>query len=107
NLVVGVWVGFDDIRTLGDTESGAHAALPIWIDFMREVLPALPVESFEIPDDIVFVKVDSETGLLAPSQSSQGTVEIFAKGTEPTEPAPVHSDPVDFYKFDQAAEGQS
>ncbi len=107
NLVVGVWVGFDDIRTLGETESGAHAALPIWIDFMREALSALPVESFEIPDDIVFVKVDPETGLLAPSQSGQGTVEIFARGTEPTEPAPVHSDPADFYKFDQAPDSPS
>ncbi|MDE3019264.1 MAG: PBP1A family penicillin-binding protein [Nitrospirota bacterium] len=107
NLVVGVWVGFDDTRTLGDTESGAHAALPIWIDFMREALPALPVESFEIPDDIVFVKVDPETGLLTPSQSSQGTVEIFAKGTEPTELAPIHSDPADFYRLDQLPEGAS
>lgn len=107
NLVVGVWVGFDDIRTLGDTESGAHAALPIWIEFMQEALSALPVEPFEIPDDIVFVKVDPETGLLAPHQNGQGTVEIFAKGTEPTETAPVHSDPADFYKFDQAPDSQT
>jgi len=107
NLVVGVWVGFDDIRTLGDTESGAHAALPIWIDFMRDTLQNLPAEPFEIPDDIVFVRVDPETGLLAAGQGSQGTVEIFAKGTEPTEAAPVHLEPADFYKLDQPHEGPS
>lgn len=107
NLVVGVWVGFDDIRSLGETESGAHAALPIWIDFMRAVLPALPVEPFEIPDDIVFVKVDPQTGLLPAAQHAQGTVEIFARGTEPTEASPVRTDPADFYRFDQGLEGPS
>ncbi len=80
NLVAGVWVGFDDLRSLGETESGAHAALPIWLEFMREALTQLPVVPFEIPENIVFVKVDSETGLLAPEQSDQGTVEIFLKG---------------------------
>jgi penicillin-binding protein 1A len=102
-----VWVGFDDIRTLGETESGAHAALPIWIDFMREVLPSLPVEPFEIPDEIVFVKVDPETGLLAPNQGGAGTVEIFARGTEPTESAPTRTDSADFYRLDQGPDGPS
>ncbi|TAJ22536.1 MAG: penicillin-binding protein [Nitrospirae bacterium] len=106
NLVVGVWVGFDDIRTLGETESGAHAALPIWVDFMQEVLPSLPVLPFEIPDDILFVKVDPSTGLLA-EQGGQGTVEIFAKGTEPTDTAPPRTDPAEFYKLDQVLEPAS
>lgn len=107
NLVVGVWVGFDDIRSLGETESGAHAALPIWMDFMKAVLPMVPVEPFEIPDDIVFVKVDPETGLLPANQTAQGTVEIFARGTEPTDAAPVRTDPADFYRFDQGLENPS
>ncbi|MBI3604246.1 MAG: PBP1A family penicillin-binding protein [Nitrospirae bacterium] len=106
NLVVGVWVGFDDIRTLGETESGAHAALPIWVDFMQGVLPALPVMPFEIPDDILFVKVDPSTGLLA-EQGGQGTVEIFAKGNEPTDTAPSRTDPAEFYKLDQVPEPAS
>jgi penicillin-binding protein 1A len=104
NLVVGVWVGFDDVRTLGETESGAHAALPIWIEFMQAVLPSLPVMPFEIPDDIQFVKVDPATGLLA-DEGQPGTVEIFAKGTEPTESATQSIDPTDFYKLDQLADG--
>ncbi len=107
NLAVGVWVGFDDLRPLGETESGAHAALPIWIDFMREALPKLPLVPFEIPDDILFVRVDPSTGLLAPDQGDQGTVEIFAKGTEPTQPAPQRTIPTDFYRVDQIQEPMS
>jgi penicillin-binding protein 1A len=37
-LTVGVWMGFDEKKTLGSKETGAHAALPIWIDFMRAAL---------------------------------------------------------------------
>src|SRR5437773_10667426 len=58
NLAVGVWIGFDDLRSLGEAESGARAALPIWIEFMNAALPNIPVIPFEIPDDIVFVQVD-------------------------------------------------
>ncbi len=105
NLAVGVWVGFDDLRTLGETESGAHAALPVWIDFMRQAFKTLPVLPFEIPDDILFVRVDPETGLLAGDHGAQGLVEIFAKGTEPTQEAPERLDPVDFYRMDQFSEG--
>jgi len=105
NLVVGVWVGFDDVRTLGEKESGAHAALPIWTEFMHRALEQLPVMPFEIPDEIQFVRVDPATGLLLPDQGGQGTVEIFAKGTEPTQAAPPRVDPADFYLFDQAPDG--
>ena len=107
NLAVGVWVGFDDVRTLGETESGAHAALPIWMDFMREALEQLPMMSFEIPDDIVFVRIDPSTGLLASDQAEQDTVEIFMKGTEPTQSAPQRIVPTDFYRLDQVLDGQA
>ena len=106
NLAVGVWVGFDDIRTLGETESGAHAALPIWIEFMTEALKKVQVMPFEIPDDIQFVRVDPSTGLLASDQGDRAVVELFSKGTEPTQSAPVRIDPTDFYKLDQVQDGQ-
>jgi penicillin-binding protein 1A len=102
NLVTGVYVGFDDRRSLGETESGAHAALPIWIDFMRQALKPLPVVPFTIPEGITFVKVDPSTGLLNSEQEDQpGNVEIFAKGSEPTQAAQRRLDPIDFYKIDQ------
>jgi penicillin-binding protein 1A len=102
NLVTGVYVGFDDRRSLGETESGAHAALPIWINFMREALKRLPVVPFTIPEGITFVKVDPSTGLLNSEQEDQpGNVEIFARGSEPTQAAQRRLDPIDFYKIDQ------
>ncbi|MDK2741600.1 MAG: PBP1A family penicillin-binding protein [Nitrospira sp.] len=109
NLVTGVYVGFDDRRSLGESETGARSALPIWIAFMKEALKQLPVVPFEIPDGVTFVKVDSSTGLLESEQEGEGqkgTVELFAKGSEPTQAAPRRLDPTDFYKLDQIPEGQ-
>ena len=87
NLATGAWVGFDDRRPLGETESGAHAALPIWISFMKDALKQLPVVPFEIPDGVMFVKVDPSTALLTDQDEQHGTVELFTKGTEPTKSA--------------------
>lgn len=109
NLVTGVYVGFDDRRSLGESETGARSALPIWIAFMKEALNQLPVVPFEIPDGVTFVKVDSSTGLLESEQEGEGqkgTVELFAKGSEPTQAAHRRLDPTDFYKLDQIPEGQ-
>ncbi len=106
NLVTGIYVGFDDRRSLGETESGAHAALPIWIDFMKEALKPLPVVAFTIPEGVTFVKVDPTTGLLEDEQEGQGsTVELFTKGSEPTQATQRRLDPIDFYKLDQIPEG--
>ena len=109
NLVTGVYVGFDDRRSLGESETGARSALPIWTSFMREALKQLPIVPFEIPDGVTFVKVDSSTGLLEADQDGEGqpgTVELFAKGSEPTQAVQRRLDPTDFYKLDQIPEGQ-
>lgn len=105
NLIAGVYVGFDDRRSLGEAESGAHAALPIWIDFMREALKPLPVVAFTIPEGVTFVKVDPETGLLDGEEGRAGTVELFTKGREPTQATQRRLDPIDFYRLDQIPEG--
>jgi penicillin-binding protein 1A len=108
NLVTGVYVGFDDRRSLGESETGARSALPIWVGFMKEALKQLPVVPFEIPDGVTFVKVDSSTGLLESEQDGdgrKGTVELFTKGSEPTQAVQRRQDPMDFYKLDQIPEG--
>ncbi|MEK7304921.1 MAG: PBP1A family penicillin-binding protein, partial [Nitrospirota bacterium] len=90
NLVTGVYVGFDDRRPLGESETGARSALPIWIQFMKDALLQLPVVPFEIPEGITYVKVDPTTGLLESEQEGdgeKGSVELFAKGSEPTQSA--------------------
>ncbi len=101
NLVTGVWVGFDSVGTLGKVESGAHAALPIWADFMRKSLNLLPVQTFTVPDGIQFVEVDQATGALAAEPSQETTTEVFADGTVPHPPVRQPADPLDFYEFDQ------
>lgn len=83
NLAAGVWVGFDDRRSLGDREAGASVALPIWIAYMRTALAQLPVQAFSIPENIVFAKINPKTGLLA-GPDDPAHIEIFAKHTEPT-----------------------
>jgi len=105
NLVAGIYVGFDDRRSLGETESGAHAALPIWINFMQEALKPLPVMAFTIPEGVTFVKVDPATGLLEGEEGQPSTVELFTKGSEPTQATQRRVDPMDFYKLDQIPEG--
>lgn len=105
NLAAGTWVGFDDRRPLGETESGAHAALPVWIAFMKEALKQLPVVPFEIPEGVMFVKVDPTTALLTDQDEQHGTVELFTKGTEPTKSAGSKIDATDFYRLDQTPEG--
>ncbi len=50
-LAAGVWVGYDDCTPLGRSESGAMAALPVWIEFMREALKDVPVKDFEPPKE--------------------------------------------------------
>lgn len=72
NLVVVVWIGFDDNKQLGLT--GAEAALPAWTEFVSEAVelrPDLGGEAFARPAGITFVEVDSETGLLATASCPQ------------------------------------
>jgi len=74
-ITVGVWVGYDEKKPLGNGETGAQAALPIWMDFMRVYIDAradrkAPPE-FEAPGNIVFVTLDS------------GLSEAFINGTQP------------------------
>lgn len=86
HLVTGVWVGFDDNRSLGENETGSRAASPIWVDFMKNALKDRPVEEFEVPENITFVKIDAKTGLLPSKECGDNIIEeVFVKGTEPTE----------------------
>jgi penicillin-binding protein 1A len=104
NLVAGVWVGFDDRRTLGDREAGSTAALPIWMGFMSKVLKQIPQMNFPIPENVVFAKVNPKTGLMSREEDQDARVEIFVKGNEPS-PSPLSRPSViDFYRMDQAIE---
>ena len=82
-IAIGVWVGLDNYQPLGRQETGAMAALPVWIDFMREALSDMPLEYFDIPDDVVKVHMDPLTGRLASDDSPHSVTALFKKGTEP------------------------
>ena len=62
DLVVGVYVGFDEPRTLGRRETGAAAALPIFYGFMKEALANQPDIPFRIPQGIKLVRINHDTG---------------------------------------------
>ncbi len=109
NLVAGVWVGYDDLRSLGWGETGARAAAPIWLDFMQEALRGEPVRAFlPVPPGVVFARIDAKTGKLVPSGSTTGEViyESFKQGTAPTDTGPAGdlpgAGPVDLRAIDGA-----
>ena len=83
-FVTGVWVGFDDERTLGRGETGSSAALPIWLEYMKQIHEGLQKEEFTVPDQIVFANIDNETGYLASASSKNVVMQAFLEGTQPT-----------------------
>jgi penicillin-binding protein 1A len=85
DLVVGVFVGFDQPRSLGDEEHGASAALPIFIEFMQAALKDQPATPFRVPPGVRLVRVDAETGLLAGPNTQVAILEAYMPGTEPTQ----------------------
>ena len=84
-LVVGVWVGLDQRKSLGRGETGATAALPIWIAFLKEALADGPAEQFPNPTGLDAVPLNGRTGLLpGPSPGCGATVtELLPDGQEP------------------------
>jgi len=89
-LVLAVWVGFDQIRSLGPGMTGSKAAAPIWQAMMAQVLATRSdwKMKFDVPEEIVFCDISSRTGLLASADKPSGDEKIlrhvpFVKGTEP------------------------
>ncbi len=82
-IAAGVWVGVDDHTTLGDKETGAQAALPVWSYFMEEALRGQPYYNFDSPEGVVRVRMDRKSGLLATETCLDAVDAVFKKGTEP------------------------
>jgi len=84
DITTGVWVGHDDNKVLGFGETGAGAALPIWKDYMAVALDDLPIRDFDVPhQNIVFQRIDRDTGLIADAGSQNAYFQPFIEGTEP------------------------
>ena len=89
DLAVGVYVGFDDPRTLGLKETGSSVAVPIFRDFMAEALKDKPAIPFRVPPGVMLVRVDHSDGLPASPGDKNVILEAFKPGTEPTKRGPV------------------
>jgi penicillin-binding protein 1A len=88
DYVTSSWVGFDDHQiSIGPGETGARAALPAWLAFMKAAEEGKPVRDFEAPTGITLARVDPQTGLLA-GRTMPGRLEPFLEGTAPTAEAP-------------------
>ncbi len=102
-VVTGSWVGFDTPRTLGRGEVGGRAALPAWVDYMQHALSVYKQDEFPVPKGVVFVRINPQTGNIAPPGSTNAVKEAYIEGTEPTAESssgPQRSDSTDFFRED-------
>lgn len=83
DLVVGVFVGFDDPISMGKRETGGSAAAPIFGDFMKEALKDTPPTPFRVPPGIKNVRINADTGRQAQAGDKHVIWEAFVTGTEP------------------------
>ncbi|MCE3232547.1 MAG: penicillin-binding protein [Rickettsiaceae bacterium] len=85
DLVVGVYVGFDNPASLGKFETGSAVALPIWKEFMEHALANTPDVPFRRPSGVKVVKINAKTGLLPTPDTPKRDIiyESFKEGTEP------------------------
>jgi len=80
-IALGVWVGNDDATTLGRYETGAKAALPIWIDYMEAFLEEKPFQYFDIPDGTKMIYIHPDTGKVIPGSNSSA-IRVLIKTKE-------------------------
>jgi len=84
DVITSVYVGFDDASHLGKQESGASAALPIWIDFMGYILKDFPERHQAIPENITTRFINKYSGEVTYTEDPHGYSEYYLVGTEPS-----------------------
>lgn len=89
-LVTTTWIGFDKHLPLGKRETGASAALPMWIYFMENAMTGVPEKQMEMPSGLVTVKIDPETGLLAAVGQENAIFETFRTESVPKQTVDIH-----------------
>ncbi len=83
NIVTVCWVGFDKFTPMGANETGARAALPMWVDYMRVALGDTPEAIVTKPDSLINVLIDPDTGLPTSPDNPKGLFEVFKPGNIP------------------------
>ncbi|MBA3456571.1 MAG: PBP1A family penicillin-binding protein [Deltaproteobacteria bacterium] len=89
DYTIGVWVGHDEPKSLGKSETGGSSAVPVFVDIVKNM--KLPAKAFPKPAHVVTATIDKKTGLLSPEGAPKGSMrsEVFLEGTAPTEVAPM------------------
>lgn len=77
DIAVGVWVGLDTPKPLGHHETGARAALPIWMEFMQTALSGRPYTYFNMPDNVVRKSMNPVTGEILPDAAPGSVPALF------------------------------
>ena len=98
SLITGIWVGFDQEKSLGKQEVGGRAAAPIWLYFMERILQGKPVEAFPVPEGIVFVKVDHKSGRPAQGAGPGTIYECFLDNALPSEKEEATEDKEELFR---------
>jgi len=92
DMVAGVFVGFDEPRSLGPRETGGGVAAPIFRDFIAEALKDVPKTPFRVPPGVNLVRVNKATGLPAEPGATRVILEAFKPGTSPFSQASITSE---------------
>lgn len=90
DVVTTAWVGFDTPRSMGNRETGARAALPMWVNYMREALKESVEQIPEQPEGIVSARIDAETGQFTTADNPNAIFELFREENVPAPSEPQH-----------------
>jgi penicillin-binding protein 1A len=90
HMVIGIYVGFDDNRSLGETETGAVDSVPIFIDFMKEALKGQPKDEFKAPSNAKYAMVRGIREAFRPGTEPRVAVTPDAGGLAPVGPQPYN-----------------
>jgi len=75
-LVAVTWIGFDQPKPLGRGEVGGHAALPVWMDYMRIALKGMPPQVLPRPPGLVSIPINPLNGKLLPAETAGAMIEV-------------------------------
>jgi penicillin-binding protein 1A len=89
-ITTGVWVGFDEKKSIGRNQTGGRNALPIWTQIMIAAHDTLPIMDFEVPDGIDFADICLESGKLATDRCVNVAHEVYRVENIPLETCPIH-----------------
>lgn len=99
--VGGVWTGFDVKKQIGNKETGGKVAAPIFLYFMQEYLKGAPIDDFVIPDGVIPVPINLNSGHVVDADTPGAFIEYFKTGTEPKETSQELEVPQDYLSSDE------